>query len=339
MALRKVTAPVIKDSTGLAIKNSIDALKASIDSEGSNLAPVESGNTATKAYVVGEHLVYNRILYIASQAIAIGDTLTPNTNITQVKVGSEIETINGSIATIGTGKLDTQDVATVEATSTASKAYAVGEYLIFNGRLHKATDDIDLGDTLTVGTNIALAKIGDELDNKVDNQEIATIETTSTASKAYTAGEYLIYGGSLCKVTADIDLGDALAIGTNIESAALADEVSTLNSAISAKNIPPLTLGSNVSGAAFAVKCGSVAFLIGELTPTAAIAGHGAVLVSGLPLPHITNIYCSIIAKNGKVIPCIIAKDSVADYGIIYTYYGAGDWDDRADFTIAYPCK
>lgn len=52
------------------------------------------------------------------------------------------------------------NMATIETTSTASKAYAVGEYLVYGGQLYIVTAAITLGDTLTVGTNIATTTIG-----------------------------------------------------------------------------------------------------------------------------------------------------------------------------------
>ena len=61
------------------------------------------------------------------------------------------------------GRLKLQDVATIESASTASKAYATGDFLAKDGNLYKATDDIAQGGTLNVGTNIEAAKVGDEI--------------------------------------------------------------------------------------------------------------------------------------------------------------------------------
>lgn len=54
-------------------------------------------------------------------------------------------------------------IATVEASSTASKAYAVGDYFYYTGKLYKASAAIASGGTITVGTNCALAKLGDDV--------------------------------------------------------------------------------------------------------------------------------------------------------------------------------
>ena len=54
-------------------------------------------------------------------------------------------------------------VATVEASSTASKAYAVGSYFYYTGKLYKTTAPIASGGTITPGTNCTLAKLGDDV--------------------------------------------------------------------------------------------------------------------------------------------------------------------------------
>lgn len=54
-------------------------------------------------------------------------------------------------------------IATVEASSTASKAYAVGDYFYYTGKLYKATAAIASGGTITVGTNCTLAKLADDV--------------------------------------------------------------------------------------------------------------------------------------------------------------------------------
>lgn len=53
---------------------------------------------------------------------------------------------------------------------------------------------------------------------------LATIETTSAASKTYYRGDYLVYNGQLYKVTeASISAGQTLTPGTNISAVALAE--------------------------------------------------------------------------------------------------------------------
>ena len=45
---------------------------------------------------------------------------------------------------------------------------------------------------------------------------VATVESSATASKAYSKDDWLIFGGYLCKATQDITAGATIAVGTNI---------------------------------------------------------------------------------------------------------------------------
>lgn len=55
--------------------------------------------TSTHAYAIGDYFYYNDILYKATAAIAIGDTIVPNTNCTATDVMSEVS-LNKSAANI-----------------------------------------------------------------------------------------------------------------------------------------------------------------------------------------------------------------------------------------------
>ena len=75
------------------------------------------------------------------------------------------------------GEVPAASIASSEATTTASKAYAVGEHFWLSGNLYEATAAIASGGTITVGTNCKLAKIGDEVSDlkTVINQDVAAI--------------------------------------------------------------------------------------------------------------------------------------------------------------------
>lgn len=62
----------------------------------SNLAPVETGNTASQSYAVGSHLIWNGIYYVVTQAIAVDETLNIGVNIQQDTVSNEIEQLQES---------------------------------------------------------------------------------------------------------------------------------------------------------------------------------------------------------------------------------------------------
>lgn len=55
-------------------------LKTKIESTQAKVAPVEASEKSAHAYAIGEQFMYNDILYTASAAIAVGDTITPGTN-------------------------------------------------------------------------------------------------------------------------------------------------------------------------------------------------------------------------------------------------------------------
>lgn len=79
--------------------------------------------------------------------------------------------------------------ATVEESSTASRTYKVGEYLILNNILYRVTVAIASGGTITPNTNCVQTTIGDEIANRVlwlSNQAIASTSDSS---------------GTLCTIT------------------------------------------------------------------------------------------------------------------------------------------
>ena len=64
-----------------------------------NLAPIEASplGVSEHAYVKGEHLIFNGKYCVATNAIAVGDSLVENVNIAIEEVGDEITTINGQL--------------------------------------------------------------------------------------------------------------------------------------------------------------------------------------------------------------------------------------------------
>lgn len=56
-------------------------------------------------------------------------------------------------------------LAYVELSTTATKNYAIGDLLVLNGNLYRATTAITSGDTITVGTNVSATKVADEIGN------------------------------------------------------------------------------------------------------------------------------------------------------------------------------
>ena len=79
------------------------------------------------------------------------------------------------------GLLDTVlgNFATVESSTTASKAYKVGEYLILNNLLYRVAAAIASGGTITVGTNVVQTTVGDEVANNCLRFENVTVSATT----------------------------------------------------------------------------------------------------------------------------------------------------------------
>ena len=82
--------------------------------------------------------------------------------------------------------------------------------------------------TLTDQTDLVAA-----LDAKANTSTLATVESTSTASQAYSVGDYLVYNGILYKVISAINSGETLTPNTNIEATTTGAELTSLNNGLS----------------------------------------------------------------------------------------------------------
>lgn len=127
-------------------------------------------------------------------------------------------------------------IAPVEKTNVASQNYVVGRHLMLNNILYKVTAAITAGQTIAVGTNVAvsddvekqietnLSSINTINNYKLNQTVIATRQANLTASKAYVVGEQFIYNNTLYEVTAAISKNAAITIGGNCKAA---DNIST----------------------------------------------------------------------------------------------------------------
>ena len=79
-----------------------------------------------------------------------------------------------------------------------------------------------------------------------ENGMIATVEESSTASKAYAVGDRFYLNGKLCIVTADIASGGTITLNTNCKLDVLGDDVSELKTALTP--IEDATKFSTVTG-------------------------------------------------------------------------------------------
>ena len=97
--------------------------------------------------------------------------------------------------------------------------------IIFKQNKYGGNTDVTDGNHVIVdngsGSNVTVQQMYNNILNN-----IATVETTSTASKNYAVDEHLIYNGLLYKVTVTIAQGDILVVGTNITRVNITDWLS-----------------------------------------------------------------------------------------------------------------
>lgn len=70
------------------------------------------------------------------------------------------------------------NIATIESGTTASKAYAVGDRMVLDGLLYKVTSAITQGGTITIGSNVILDALADDVaavEGKIGNTSISGI--------------------------------------------------------------------------------------------------------------------------------------------------------------------
>ena len=89
----------------------------------------------------------------------------------------------------GSDKVPKTDIATVEPTNVASRAYSVGELVYVNGNLYKVITAISGGATFTVGTNIQSANVSNRV-KEVDDS-VSALATKLTPRKIY--GGYISF--------------------------------------------------------------------------------------------------------------------------------------------------
>lgn len=137
------------------------------DTEDMICAYNEASATSTHAYAIGDYFIYNDVLYKATQAIAIGDTIVPDTNCATTNVTTELLALDNS------NFVNTDVVCLyVESSATASRNYAIGDYFILNDSLYVVTAAITAGDTITVGSNCSATSISEELISMKNSAEL-----------------------------------------------------------------------------------------------------------------------------------------------------------------------
>lgn len=122
--------------------------------------------------------VYVEIDTSSDDIITIGTALAPftptyediNTNgavvqmvIAQYEASAvAVTSVTPTYTTASAGAVDAGSVATIE-TSPAVAAHAVGDIILYGGKIYEVTAAISIGESLVIGTNIVATSIGDEI--------------------------------------------------------------------------------------------------------------------------------------------------------------------------------
>ena len=115
------------------------------------------------------------------------------------------------------------------------------------------------------------------LNAKANTSTLATVESTSTASQAYSVGDYLVYNGILYRVTAAIRSGQTLVPGTNITDTTAGAELASLNN------------GLNNSGSTYIKLPDGTAFAWGRIKFEAANTTGTKIATETFPLTFIAQ--------------------------------------------------
>lgn len=81
----------------------------------------EASATATYAHAVGSYFIYNDTLYVTTVAIAVGDTIVPNTNCETTDIGTVLTQLSSDLP-------DLSDIIIVRSTSVSVTMSSEGGY-------------------------------------------------------------------------------------------------------------------------------------------------------------------------------------------------------------------
>ena len=140
----------------------ISALQSTVATQGTAITDVRqdaedmisafnegAASVSTHAYAIGDYFIYNDVLYKATAAIAIGDTIVPNTNCSATNVTSEIKVINADIDDV---KSELSEVTLHQFTALGKTwdFYKLGKIVYMSAP--SATDSTMVVGTNTIGT-------------------------------------------------------------------------------------------------------------------------------------------------------------------------------------------
>ena len=163
-------------------------------------------------------------------------TLT-NTNTYDITcpIGPQGETgATGATGATGNGIASITKTGTEGLVDTYTITYTNGQtttFTVTNGQ----TPTVDSAMSDSSANPVENRVIDAQLKTKANQAQLATVEASTTASKAYSANEYLVLGGVLYKVTANIAQGGTIVTegaGKNVDLATVGEELSALKSGL-----------------------------------------------------------------------------------------------------------
>lgn len=148
-----------------------------------NLAQEYADNTG---YAAGDYCLHEGYLYRANTDIT-GEAWTA-AHWTRAYAAEDLadhvqdEQNPHHVTAEQTGALGASIIAPTENPASASRAYAVGEYLFLSGLLYRVTAPIAQGGTITVGTNVTAAVLGDDVAGQKVRVGSITLSATWTGT-------------------------------------------------------------------------------------------------------------------------------------------------------------
>lgn len=308
------------------------------------ILPKGEYNNATQ-YQMLDAVRYNGSLYIAKKT-TIGHVPADGEYWMLSAIGaSDIHwgDITGSIANQSDliNALDAkQNVLTFDSTPTASSNNPVTSAGIKTA-LDTKQNTLTFDTTPTSGSTNPVTSDGIFTAVNATASNLATIESSTTASQAYSTGDYLVLNGQLYEVIADIASGETLVVGTNISARTVGEELTALNNGLNTsvsriRNVATLltqrlvptsntmyTLSESVSNfALIAVVCGwgNDNVLDTVVMPSAVWSSNKTDVVRlwGNRIPS-ANIYVDVKSRTETTLYCQSNNSnvSVGVYGIL----------------------
>ena len=188
----------------------------------SSTGTISENNTFSQASTLAEINSGDSHATILGKIKKFMNTLMPSTfvkdNLTSTDTDKALYAKQGKLLAAEDALLE-GDLATVQSSSTASRAFTKGEYLVLEGQLYKVTTNIANGGTITPGTNVSSCSAGGELTSLNDSFVNATTPTqiTVTAGTGVTINSQRIYKiGRIAICEFDITTSSSLATNSNI---------------------------------------------------------------------------------------------------------------------------